>query len=99
MSTKSICQISFTGSELLGRPTNNSITLQVIANTEIEAYVEYGTTTEYGDNTTLDSNKVTSHTQTLSGLLPGTTYHYKVKSIDAAGNESIQWGNERKRPS
>jgi len=29
---------------------------------------------------------VTSHQQRLAGLSPNTTYHYRVKSSDAAGN-------------
>ena len=48
--------------------------------------VEYGTTTAYGSNSVLNSTLVTSHSRTLSGLAPLTTYHYRVKSSDAAGN-------------
>jgi len=35
--------ITFTGTELLGRPTDHSITLNVVADAGMEAYVEYGT--------------------------------------------------------
>ena len=35
--------VTFTGTELLGRPTDHSITLNVVADAGIEAYVEYGT--------------------------------------------------------
>jgi inosine-uridine nucleoside N-ribohydrolase len=48
--------------------------------------VEYGTTLPYSNTTTLDSSLVTTHSQALSGLAPGTSYHYRVKSTDAAGN-------------
>ena len=48
--------------------------------------VDYGTTTGYGSSTTLNSALVTSHSQTLSGLLANTLYHYRVKSRDSAGN-------------
>lgn len=48
--------------------------------------VEYGTTTSYGQSTTLDSTLVTAHTVNLSGLAASTLYHYRVKSKDAAGN-------------
>ena len=34
--------ITFTGTELLGRPTDHSIALNVVADTGMEAYVEYG---------------------------------------------------------
>jgi hypothetical protein len=48
--------------------------------------VEYGLTTSYGSSTTLDSNPVTSHGVNLTGLSSFKTYHYRVKSSDAAGN-------------
>jgi hypothetical protein len=51
--------------------------------------VEYGTTTAYGTLTALDSALVTSHAAMLSGLAPNTAYHYRVRSADAAGNESV----------
>jgi hypothetical protein len=48
--------------------------------------VEYGLTTSYGNATVLDATRVTSHSQTLSGLSAATVYHYRVRSKDAAGN-------------
>ena len=57
--------------------------------------VEYGTDTSYGllspstpqhDPTSGTSAGVITHSVTLTGLTNGTTYHYKVKSKDAAGN-------------
>lgn len=50
--------------------------------------VEYGTTTGYGQNTTLDTTLITAHTVNLSGLSAATLYHYRVKSKDAAGNQA-----------
>ncbi|MCK4718419.1 MAG: pre-peptidase C-terminal domain-containing protein [Thermoplasmata archaeon] len=47
--------------------------------------VEYGTTTAYG-SVASGSSGVTSHSVALTGLSPGTTYHYRVKSMDAATN-------------
>jgi phosphodiesterase/alkaline phosphatase D-like protein len=51
-----------------------------------DAQVEYGTTAAYGSLTVLNSAKVTSHTQSIGNLTPGTLYHYRVRSRDAAGN-------------
>jgi hypothetical protein len=51
--------------------------------------VEYGTTDQYGTATTLDSTLVTSHSVALTGLTAGTTYHFRVKSTDAASNEAV----------
>ena len=48
--------------------------------------VEYGTTTAYGSLTALDPALVTTHGQTLTGLGANTTYHYRVRSQDAALN-------------
>jgi peroxiredoxin len=50
--------------------------------------MEYGTTDAYGSTTTLDQNLTTSHSITLTGLKPSTTYHFKVKTKDASGNEA-----------
>ncbi len=48
--------------------------------------VEYGTTTAYGNLTTLDSNNVTSHSVNLTGLAISTVYHYRVMSANANGS-------------
>jgi len=50
--------------------------------------VEYGTTASYGSSSPLNSSLVASHSVALPGLTSGTTYHYRVKSKDAAGNEA-----------
>jgi hypothetical protein len=51
--------------------------------------VEYGVNTFYGASTTLATSTVTSHEQELSGLTPGTVYHFRVHSKDAAGNHAV----------
>ena len=51
------------------------------------SYVEYGLTTSYGSNAT-NAALSTAHTVPLSGLAPGTTYHYRVRSTDGTGNVS-----------
>jgi hypothetical protein len=50
--------------------------------------VEHGLTNEYGSFTTLDTDLVTSHSVELTGLKAGQTYHYRVISTDASGNEA-----------
>lgn len=51
--------------------------------------VEYGLTTSYGTLSSLDNSLVVNHTVSLSGLTPQTLYHYRVRSVDAAGNPSL----------
>lgn len=49
--------------------------------------VEYGTTTAYGKTTTLEpSFTYKAHSQTISGLLAGTLYHFKCLSQDQGGH-------------
>jgi lysophospholipase L1-like esterase len=48
--------------------------------------VEYGTTTAYGQTTPVDSALVKRHVQFLTGLTPGTLYHYRVLSEDGSGD-------------
>jgi len=54
--------------------------------------VEYGTTESYGTNTTLNATLVASHSVTLTGLTSGTTYYYRSKSKDKAGNLATSLG-------
>lgn len=51
--------------------------------------VEYGTTTSYGSMSPLDPALVNQHSVTLSTLTADTVYHFRVRSMDPAGNETI----------
>jgi len=51
--------------------------------------VEYGQTTAYGSFSTLDVNLVTAHTMIVGNLSATTTYHFRVRSRDAAGNLAV----------
>lgn len=49
--------------------------------------VEYGTTTAYGKTTTLEpSFTYNAHSQTITGLVAGTLYHFRCNSKDQAGH-------------
>ena len=50
-----------------------------------DGQVEFGTTTMYGSTTPVDVRVGWTHEMQLTGLLPGTIYHYRVRSRDANG--------------
>lgn len=81
-------QVSFdNGPELLGRPTNNSITIQLIANMGVRARVQYGTTfgsythttTAASFNTPISSFSDYPVEIVVSGLSADTTYYYRIQ--------------------
>ena len=66
-----------------------SATITWTTNENSNSQVEYGTSEDYGQVTTLNPSLVTAHSQGLSGLTAGRLYHYRVKSRDAAGNLAV----------
>ena len=52
-------------------------------NNAASSRVDYGTTAAYGSAVT-SASLVSTHSLTVSGLSPSTTYHYKVTSVDGA---------------
>jgi len=48
--------------------------------------VYYGKTTDYGSTSSYDSDLGTSHSIMLTGLSPGTGYHFQVAGSDGQGN-------------
>lgn len=50
-------------------------------------FVDYGTTTAYGSSTSGESSfDWDHHVQPITGLSPGTLYHFRVRGADPAGN-------------
>ncbi len=66
--------------------SGTTATISWTTNENADTQVEYGTTTAYGSNTTLNPVLSTTHSQSLSGLTSNTQYQYRVKSKDANGN-------------
>jgi regulation of enolase protein 1 (concanavalin A-like superfamily) len=62
-----------------------SATVTWTTNEAATSTVDYGTTTSYGA-TASSPGSGTSHSVGLSGLSCATTYHFRVRSADAAGN-------------
>lgn len=60
-----------------------------LTNESSDSQVEYGTTTSYGQTTSLNTSRVTNHSMALVNLKSGLTYNFRVKSRDAAGNLAV----------
>ncbi len=72
-----------------GSLTSNSATVTWTTNEASTTQVDYGTTTSYGASTTLNASLLAAHNAALAGLQAATTYHFRVRSADAAGNVAV----------
>jgi hypothetical protein len=68
--------------------TIGSTTATIFWNTYKPATTQltYGKTTAYGQISDLDRKMVVSHTVLLTNLQPGTTYHFRTRSVDTSDN-------------
>jgi len=69
--------------------TGNSAVISWVTNEQSTGEVEYGNTISYGSSTPSEAQAINKHAVTLSGLSENATYHFRVKSRDAAGNDSV----------
>ena len=69
--------------------TSDRASISWATNEFADSQVEYGLTSNYGSLSERDPSRVTSHSRVLSGLSPGTVYHYRALSRDAAGNLAL----------
>lgn len=77
-----------------GTPGQTSATITWTTDEAATSQVEWGTSTYYGSGiSAFDLTKVTSHSVGISGLTSNTTYHYRVKSRDVAGNIKVSGDN------
>ncbi len=65
--------------------TATSATISWTTDETASSRVDYGLDTTYGQ-TANGNGPVTSHSVTLTNLVPGTLHHYRVSSSDASGN-------------
>jgi len=69
--------------------TSSGTTIAWSTNEPSTTRVDYGPTSSYGNTTSLDASLVTSHAALLTSLTADSLYHYRVRSKDASGNESV----------
>jgi hypothetical protein len=67
----------------------SSATITWISSEASDSQVDYGATSAYGSSTSLATPLVTAHGVVISGLSPGTDYHYRVRSRDASGTLAV----------
>ncbi len=78
---------ALTITEVVASPSLNSVVITWTTNKIASSRVEYGTTASYGTLTaeTNTSPRLLSHSVQINSLSLNTTYHFRVKSIDATG--------------
>lgn len=72
----------------VGPVADVSATITWTTDQSADSVVEYGLTTAYGNSAT-NGALLWYHTINLNGLSPNTTYHYRVKSGNAANGQSV----------
>ncbi len=81
---------SFIASPILGRPTDTSITVNVVPASALTIFYEYGTVSgEYSAHTAPQTAAAGTPLETLiDRLQPNTRYYYRIRYGDKAGPES-----------
>ncbi|MFQ5707774.1 MAG: glycoside hydrolase family 88 protein, partial [bacterium] len=69
--------------------TTDSASITWATDEAADTQVAFGVDTTYGTTSALQTELVTSHSQVLTGLNAGTTYHFQVRSRDASGNLAV----------
>jgi hypothetical protein len=84
--------ITFSGEELLGKPTDTSITINIVPNTTIEYHYQYGTSP--GSYTMQTANWTATggqpHEIVIDGLTANTKYYYRMR-YHAPGDAMDDW--------
>jgi hypothetical protein len=84
--TATVDAVAPTLSGLSANPSGTSAVITFTTDEPASSQVRYGTSPDSLNNLSGSSSLVTSHSVTLQGLQPGTTYYYQVDVLDAAAN-------------
>jgi len=74
-------------------PSSTTAVIRWTTDEAADSLVEYGVDSFNLGNSVPDTNLVTDHSLTLTGLSSATSYFYKVTSKDAAGNQASDSGS------
>ena len=89
---KAAATVSFSGSELVGNPTDTSVVINIIPDATIEYHYQYGV--ESGNLTQQSSNFQATGGEpdeiTISGLMENTRYYYRMR-YHAPGDSQSDW--------
>jgi hypothetical protein len=85
-------EITFSGPELLGRPTDTSVTINIVPDATIEYSYQYGTTSGLytGQTSPATATGGQPHETTITGLQPNTHYYYRMR-YHAPGDGMNDW--------
>jgi hypothetical protein len=84
--------LNFVGDEILGRPTDHSVTVTVIPRTLLEVQFDYGSDTLFGSTTPPETTQAdTMLTVVLEGLAPTTRYYYRMRYRVLATGDSFAY--------
>ncbi len=80
-------EITFTGAEMLGRPTDTSISVKIVPDAAVSLYYEFGTASGvYTDQTeTVSAPSGQPTTVVIRCLEPNTRYYYRMRYSDDGG--------------
>lgn len=83
--------VKFSCGELLGRPTNNSVTINLCADQDVDVYIEYGTQPAVYTKQTQPGSypKDAPFNITINNLAPNSSYYYRVRYRMVGTNEFL----------
>jgi hypothetical protein len=70
---------------VMATTTTTTATINWTTAVPANSQVRYGTTTSYGTSNVLNPSYAMTHSSNLTSLTAGTSYHYRVLSVDASG--------------
>lgn len=84
--------ITFTAEELLGKPTDTSITINIVPASQIEYHYQYGTESKVYTDQTVDYTAEAGQPDeiTITGLTADTRYYYRMR-YHALGDADDDW--------